>query len=184
VLAPRSKWRSAVVPNPRERRKACAVAPADEPTRLHTKPRPEPQAVGAPARQRQVEPEQGAPVDKAPPGVAAATTLEAPRPRSPVRPGDLIMLAPNILSVPHWDRLLGGLLYATSPRVDWASLLRRSFSVDVVECPKCHGRLRVVAVITEREPVRRILSHLEMSTDAPPLARARDPTDELDGDRA
>jgi hypothetical protein len=53
-------------------------------------------------------------------------------------------LAPNIISVRHWDRLLGGLLYAVSPRVDWATLLRRSFSVDVLECPKCHGRLRAV----------------------------------------
>jgi hypothetical protein len=93
------------------------------------------------------------------------------------------MLAPNILSVRHWDRLLGGLLYATSPRVDWASLLRRSFSVDVLDCPKCHGRLRVVAVITERESIRRILAHLGMATEALPLARARDPTDDqLDGD--
>ena len=45
-------------------------------------------------------------------------------------------------------------------RVDWATLLRRSFAVDVLECPKCHGRLRVIAVITERDPVRRILAHL------------------------
>jgi hypothetical protein len=93
------------------------------------------------------------------------------------------MLAPNIVSVRHWDRLLGGLLYATSPRVDWASLLRRSFSVDVLDCPKCHGRLRVVAVITERAPIRRILAHLGIATEAPPLARARDPTDDQhDGD--
>jgi hypothetical protein len=99
---------------------------------------------------------------------------------SRARPGDVIRLAPNILSVQHWDRLLGGLLYATSPRVDWASLLRRSFSVDLLECPKCHGRLRVLAVITEPEPVRRILAHLGMPSDLPPLARARDPTDELD----
>ena len=83
----------------------------------------------------------------------------------------------------HWDRLLGGVLYATSPRVDWATLLRRSFSVDVLECPKCHGRLRVIAVITEREPVRRILAHLGLPTDPPPLARARDPTDEVETTR-
>jgi hypothetical protein len=92
--------------------------------------------------------------------------------------GSFVMLAPNIVAVQHWDRLLGGLLYATSPRVDWASLLRRSFSVDVLECPKCHGRLRIVAVITEREPIRRILAHLGMATEAPPLAHARDPTDD------
>jgi hypothetical protein len=91
--------------------------------------------------------------------------------------GDVIQLAPNIISVKHWDRLLGGLLYAVQPRVDWATLVRRSLSVDVRECPKCHGRLRVVAVINEREPVRRILAHPGMPTDAPPVARARDPTE-------
>ena len=56
--------------------------------------------------------------------------------------------------------------------------LRRSFVADVLECPKCHGRLRVVAVITELETVRRILAHLGVPTDAPLLARARDPTDD------
>ena len=51
------------------------------------------------------------------------------------RPGDVIELAPNIISVKHWDRLLGGLLYAVQPRVDWAALLRRSFAVDVRPSP-------------------------------------------------
>jgi hypothetical protein len=32
--------------------------------------------------------------------------------------------------VKHWSRLLGGLLYAASPCVDWATLLRRTFEVD------------------------------------------------------
>ncbi len=98
--------------------------------------------------------------------------------RAPLQPGDVIALAPNVISVKHWDRLMGGLLYATQPRVDWARLLRRRFSVDVLECPKCHGRLRVVAVFTEREPIQRILSHLGLPTEAPALARARDPTDD------
>ena len=63
-------------------------------------------------------------------------------------------LAPNIISVKHWERLMGGLLYATQPRVDWTTLLRRSLSVDALECSKCHGRLRVIAVITERDSAR------------------------------
>jgi hypothetical protein len=95
---------------------------------------------------------------------------------------DGVRLAPNVLSVQHWDRLLGGVLYALQPRVDWATLLRRSLSVDALACPECHGRLRVVAVITEREPVRRILAHLGMPTDPPAVARARDPTDDVEGD--
>jgi hypothetical protein len=97
----------------------------------------------------------------------------------PPDPGQLALLAPNIIAVKHWDRLLGGLLYATKPRIDWATLLRRTFRVDVLECPKCNGRMRVIAVITEREVVRRILAHLALPTRPPPLARARDPTDDV-----
>ena len=92
----------------------------------------------------------------------------------------VIALAPNILSVRHWDRVLGGVLYAVTPRIDWARLLRRSMDVDVLKCPKCDGRLRVLAIITEREPVQRILSHLAMPTGPPPVARARDPSDDVD----
>ena len=46
----------------------------------------------------------------------------------------------------------------------------------------CAGRLRVLAVITEREAVQKILAHLGMETDAPPTARARDPSDDVDED--
>ena len=89
-----------------------------------------------------------------------------------------------MLSVQHWDRLLGGVLYAASPRVDWASLLGRSFCLDVLERPKCKGRLRVLAVLTERDPISRMLAHVGMPTQAPPLARARDPSEALDDDEA
>ncbi len=92
----------------------------------------------------------------------------------------IAILAPNVVSVRHWDRLLGGALYAETPRIDWARLLRRSLDVDALQCPKCDGRLRVLAVITEREPVQRILSHLGMPTGPPPVARARDPSDPVD----
>jgi hypothetical protein len=67
--------------------------------------------------------------------------------------------------------------------VNDATLLRLcDYSVDVLECPKCHGRLRVVAVVTERDPVRHILAHLGLPTEPPSVARARDPTDDV-GDR-
>lgn len=84
----------------------------------------------------------------------------------------------------HWGRLLEGALYAATPRLDWSSLLRRSFDVDVLACPKCRGRLRVVAVITEREPLQRILAHLGLLTEPPPVARARDPTGDVGDDEA
>jgi uncharacterized protein YbaR (Trm112 family) len=72
--------------------------------------------------------------------------------------------------------LLGGLLCAASPRVDWPTLLRRSFDVDVLECPSCRGRLRVLGEVTERTMVRLMLDRLGMPTNAPRAASARDPT--------
>src|ERR1019366_3061470 len=57
----------------------------------------------------------------------------------------------------------------------------RHDDADQVRC-RAFERARVIAVITEREPITRILAHVGMPTDAPPLARARDPSDELDDD--
>ena len=94
-----------------------------------------------------------------------------------------VLLTPNVLSVKHWDRLLGGLLYAASPRIDWASLLRRSFEVDVLQCAVCGGRMRVLGEVIQPAMVGLILEALEMPTEAPPVGRARDPT-ELLGDAA
>jgi hypothetical protein len=154
VLGPRSAWRKDVVPRPRERQPACDVGAS--------------------------EASEGRPRDAAGDnrGQVAATSLCVPG--IGALPGEVVALAPNVLSVRHWDRLMHGVLYAATPRVDWANLLRRSFDVDVMKCPRCEGRLRVLAVITERDPVQRILAHLGIPTDPPPLARARDPTDDVD----
>jgi len=191
VLGPRSSWREDVVPMPRDRRPGCdgaarvagrgAAKPSATPKMWTTgsiPPRTVP-ATGAdiPARTQALPQTEARPPLVGParrPGPASGNAATA------MLPPVVIALAPNILSVRHWDRLLGGVLYAVSPRIDWARLLRRSMGVDVLECPKCQGRLRVLAVITERQPVQRILSHLGMETEAPLLARARDPTDDVD----
>lgn len=90
------------------------------------------------------------------------------------------VLTPNVVSVRHWQRLLGGALYAATPRVDWSTLLRRCFETDVLACPSCGGRLRVLGEITEPATVRLVLESLNMPTEAPKPARARDPTDLFD----
>ncbi len=95
--------------------------------------------------------------------------------------GDVIQPTPNVLAGHQWRRLHDGALLAVTPYIGWATLMRRSFDADVLACAKCGDRLRVLAVITEAEPVRRILAHLGLASEAPPLARARDPTDERKG---
>jgi hypothetical protein len=185
VLAPRSAWRRDVVPQPRERQGACASPLPQKRPRPSDKAEVDADSAGA-GDQRATPP--SSKVDRAQSAASVQTTPSANDMTASASalcgplPGEVIPLAPNIVSVKHWDRLLGGLLYAVQPRVDWATLLRRSFSLDALECPMCHGRLRVVAVIAEREPVQRILAHLAMPTEAPPLARARDPTDD-EGDQ-
>ena len=60
-------------------------------------------------------------------------------------------------------------------RLPWAVLLNRVFLVDVLECPKCAGRMRIVAVVTAPANVRRILKYLGLPTEAPQLHAARPP---------
>ena len=58
-------------------------------------------------------------------------------------------------------------------RLSWAELLKRTFAVDVLVCPNCDGRLRVIAAISEPHVVAKVLSHLGLPTDRPTLAPAR-----------
>jgi hypothetical protein len=180
VLAPRSAWRREVVPEPREQRAPCEAARTQKPGPTERRPEQHPagDARGGPAP-RAPSPPEASDTHRGPAMSAHDVAMVAAVRAAPLA-DDVMRLAPNVISVRHWDRLLGGLLYAVSPRVDWATLLRRCFSVDVLECPKCHGRLRMIAVITEREPARRILAHLGLPTDPLPVARARDPTDDAD----
>jgi hypothetical protein len=68
------------------------------------------------------------------------------------------------------------------PRLDGATLLRRTFAADVLTCPKCHARTRIVAAVTAPAAIRRILEHLgEPAARAPP-SRAREPMFEDDED--
>jgi hypothetical protein len=40
----------------------------------------------------------------------------------------------------------------------WAALMRRAFAVDVLACPRCGGRLRVIATVEDPVAVRQILA--------------------------
>jgi hypothetical protein len=53
----------------------------------------------------------------------------------------------------------------------WATLMQRAFGVDVLACPRCGGRLRLIATIEDPAVVEQILAHLGLS----PPARPPDP---------
>jgi len=60
-------------------------------------------------------------------------------------------------------------------RLPWATLLKRVFLVDVLECPKCKGRMKILAAVIAPASVRRILKHLGLPSETPSLHAARPP---------
>src|SRR5882724_12828988 len=42
----------------------------------------------------------------------------------------------------------------------WADLMRRAFEIDVLACPRCGGRLRLIAIIEDPRVIEAILSRL------------------------
>jgi hypothetical protein len=57
----------------------------------------------------------------------------------------------------------------------WPELMRRVFGFEVLRCKVCRSRRRLVAMITERSVIARILAHLGLDTDPPPIQPARAP---------
>jgi Putative transposase len=61
-----------------------------------------------------------------------------------------------------------------SPCWSWARLLKRVFALDMARCPFCQqGSLRILAALTHGEVIRKILRHLKLAADPPPIAPAR-----------
>jgi hypothetical protein len=63
---------------------------------------------------------------------------------------------------------------STSERVSrhpWAWLLARVFAVDVMVCPHCAGRMRLVKLATTREEITKALAHAGLGPRPPPRAR-------------
>ena len=57
----------------------------------------------------------------------------------------------------------------------WASCMARTFGLDVLACPRCGGRLRLIALIEEAAVIQRILRHLGVPTEIPAARPARAP---------
>jgi hypothetical protein len=63
---------------------------------------------------------------------------------------------------------------APRPRVDWATLLRHSFDLDVLQCP-CGGRRRILAAVVSPSVAERVLRQLGRLPPRPQLATGPPP---------
>jgi hypothetical protein len=54
----------------------------------------------------------------------------------------------------------------------WAELMARVFEFDVLKCPDCQGRLKILASIHPPDTTRKILDCMGLPSRAPPIARA------------
>ena len=60
----------------------------------------------------------------------------------------------------------------------WAALMHRAFGLDLLACPRCGGRLRLFATISDPAIVEQILAHLGLASaprppgPAPPIGTA------------
>ena len=57
----------------------------------------------------------------------------------------------------------------------WAELLARTFAVDVLCCPSCQGRMRLLAVIKESASITRYLAAVGEATEVPRRSPSRGP---------
>ena len=58
--------------------------------------------------------------------------------------------------------------------------MRRAFGFDVLACPRCGGRLRLIALIDQASVIQHILGHLGLPTEIPASTPARAPPRLLD----
>ena len=68
--------------------------------------------------------------------------------------------------------------------LSWAELLKRVYEFDVLVCPACGGRMRVLATLTEETSIASFLRGIGVSSEVPRFAPARSPPHVLDFDFA
>jgi len=54
------------------------------------------------------------------------------------------------------EEQVAGCLFASI----WAMLLARIYEINPLVCPRCGSEMRIIAFVTEQEPIRRILRHI------------------------
>ena len=62
-------------------------------------------------------------------------------------------------------------------------MLRRVFSIDVLLCGNCGGRMKPIAEITDKRVARKMLEHVGFPSDAPEPWPARGPPESVESAR-
>jgi len=57
----------------------------------------------------------------------------------------------------------------------WAELMMRTMQIDVLECPRCHGHMKLLALVTDLDEARRFARELGEPTELAPRTPARGP---------
>ena len=74
---------------------------------------------------------------------------------------------PAPLAIADSPEPLSGTGRARARHWAWAHLMQRAFGVDVLACPRCAGRLRLVATVDDPRAIRAILESLGLPAEVP-----------------
>jgi Putative transposase/Transposase zinc-binding domain len=55
-------------------------------------------------------------------------------------------------------------------RAQWAELMRYAFGYELLSCPRCGCKMKLLACILDRDSIRKILTHRGLSAEPPPCA--------------
>jgi len=93
------------------------------------------------------------------------------QPAAPKAKAEAAKIEPRQSAVPHAPSKR----HVPRARHSWAELMRRVFEIEVLICPHCGGPRKLLAAIFDRDAILKILAHLGLPTEPPPLAPARPP---------
>ena len=55
-------------------------------------------------------------------------------------------------------------------RAQWAELMRYAFGYELLRCPRCGGKMKLLSCILDRASIRKILTHRGLSPEPPAVA--------------
>jgi hypothetical protein len=102
-------------------------------------------------------------------------------PNHPLRPAVTALTIGNASSLPPGEGRGEGARNHEQPRshdtsrIAWAKIMAKIAEDFPLACPACGGDIRLIAFITDPEPIRMILLHLGEPLEPPPLTPARGP---------